>query len=139
MIESKEWQEKDWFEDGIRCLIKKGSRSLCAYFGVPKSRSFPGFNYKEMRLYVNHDLSFSRCILGEGWPKDYYWYAWDYPPNMNAWTFEALEKEVKKVACDFKKIVLFVENLILEHEKFFMEKISDELLEYLYKQYNYHN
>ena len=46
MIENKEWQEvidapighifKDWFEDDIRCLIKKAQGSLFAYLGIPE-------------------------------------------------------------------------------------------------------
>lgn len=63
MIECKEWQEvvnakyghifKDWYEHGIRCLIKQGRTSLFACLGITKSHPLAGFNCNDLPLHVN--------------------------------------------------------------------------------------
>lgn len=50
-----------------------------------------------------------------------------------------VEKDVKAVACDFKKLAIFAEKFVLKHEAFLIEKVNNELLDFLHKQYNYHN
>lgn len=121
---------KDWFEDGIRCLIMRGPASLCAYLGVPETHPLADKSYDDIPLSVHGGLTFS--CKGDGMrPTGYYWYGWDYahcndyafyydePPLANGfdhspdkkWTVDEVEKEIKSAVYDFKMLVKLAENI----------------------------
>lgn len=102
---------KDWYEDGVRCVIMRGPCALCAYVGVPVKHPLSGFDYNDIPLSVHGGLTFS----GEFTPfeslRGYWWYGWDYGHcddysfyfdkdktyyrNCKRWLIEDVEKEVK--------------------------------------------
>jgi hypothetical protein len=68
----------DWIDEDIRCLIMKGPASLCTYIGLPKDHILSGFNYNDLPLNVHGGLTFSSIGDGKVWPKNYWWYGFDY-------------------------------------------------------------
>jgi|GEM_PF-2225311 len=69
----------EWNEDGIQRLILNVSGShFTQYFGIPKYHPLAGFYYDEVPLRCHGGLTFSSEGDGGKYPKDFYWYGWDY-------------------------------------------------------------
>lgn len=69
---------RDWFDDGVRCLIMRGPAALCVYLGVSSSHPLAGHEYDDLPINCHGGLTFA----GEGddtyRPSGFYWYGWDY-------------------------------------------------------------
>ena len=111
---------KDWFEDGVRCLIMRGPAHLCAYLGVPINHPLAGYNYDEIPLRVHGGLTFADKGDGKNRPTGYWWYGWDYGHAGDAttyeielygktfgkmWTIAEVEEEVHWALYDFAMVV----------------------------------
>ena len=67
----------DVFEEGVRFIVMRGPATLCAYVGIPLEHPLAGFDYDDLTVRAHGGLTFAR--KGESaWPKDFYWYGWDY-------------------------------------------------------------
>lgn len=98
---------KDWFDEGVRCIIVRGPSSLCAYVGIPSSHPLSGFDYDEVPIRCHDGLTFS----GEGdkyRPEGYYWYGWDYGHSEDyAFYYDTILK--KKEGKDKKWLPIYIE------------------------------
>lgn len=120
---------KDWVEDGIRCVIKRGPASLCAYLGVPVGHPLANNEAENLPLRVHGGLTFGKEGDGKYFPTGFYWYGWDYahsgdyvfyydePPlsskithaSDKKWLLQEVEQEVKSTVYDFKKLMELAE------------------------------
>lgn len=118
----------EWTEDGVRCLIKRGPNSLCAYFGVPAGHPLSNIGYDDLPLRVHGGLTFSQAGDGKYFPVNHYWFGWDYchagdyvfyyddPRSTkfnhcgdHKWLLSEVQQEVKWAVYDFKKLMELAE------------------------------
>lgn len=115
---------RDWFEEDIRCIIKRSNASICAYIGVKSGHPLANHNYDDIPLSVHGGLTYA----GEGddafFPNGYYWYGWDYAhlgdyvfyyddiagtisshKDDKKWLGKEVEQEVQSAVYDFKKLM----------------------------------
>lgn len=108
----------DWMDEDVRCLIIKGTISLCAYFGIPKDHPMAGKKYNEIPLDVHGGLTFSKS--GDGIrPRGFYWFGWDYGqvgvgdclfvngltiPGKK-WKVSEIKEEMNEAIVQFKKLM----------------------------------
>lgn len=123
MIENKEWQEvcdapnghifRDWFEDGIRCLIMRGPCSLVAYVGIPKDHPLTAYGYNNIPLREHWWETYDGKYDGK---TGYYWYGWDYTRTDNKlWTVRMIEDEIKEAAGNWQNFaILMAKRLVNE-------------------------
>jgi hypothetical protein len=122
---------RDWYEDGVRCLIVRGPGSLCAYVGVPLYHPLAYQNCMDFPLNCHGRLTFGCEGDGVYRPKGWFWYGFDYshfgdyvfyndqPPlagkydhlQDKKWTVDEVEGELRCVALDFKKLMNLVESV----------------------------
>ena len=120
---------RDWYEDGVRCLIVRGPGGLCAYLGVPIDHHLSGRGYDNIPLDCHGGLTYSGEGDGKYRPKNWYWYGWDYSHSGDyafyydqdplvgkfnhgeekKWLVDEVESEVRMVVRDFKKLMTLVE------------------------------
>jgi hypothetical protein len=130
MKTAKDYQKgetiKDWIEDGIRCLLKRGPAAFCGYVGIPKDHPLAGFGYDDLPLNCHGGLTFAKLGEGKFFPEGWYFYGWDYAHlgdkctydleisidhNDKDWTDEEVEREIKSVLWDFNKLVRLAEKI----------------------------
>lgn len=68
---------RQWMQDEVACIIMRATSSLTAYVGVPIDHPMAGRLY-DLPLEVHGGLTFGRAGNDDPWPKDIYWYGWDY-------------------------------------------------------------
>jgi len=120
----------DRIEHNIRYLIMRGPVGLCAYLGISKDHPLAGKNYYDVDLGVHGGLTFSEIGDGKRWPKDFWWYGWDYshagdypfyyddPAYLGVirddyifdemskkWSIKEVEQEIKEILPEFKKLM----------------------------------
>jgi hypothetical protein len=119
---------RDWFEDGLRCLVMRGPGALCAYVGVPLDHPLAGRSYEDIPVRVHYGLTFSGEGDGKWRPKGSYWYGWDYyhcddysfyydtsPSSVlrhteyKKWMVNEVEAEIQDALYEFKKLMKLVE------------------------------
>ncbi len=121
---------EDYFDEGIRILIMRGPGSLCCYLGVPKNHPLAGFGCDDISLNCHGGLTFAGG--GENWPKDFYWYGWDYshcgdknfynlkyPRSSDesidqpeiGWTVELVKKDIWEAVDEFKRLIKLSEKI----------------------------
>ena len=120
---------KDWFDEGVRCLILKGPASLCVYLGVPLEHPLANKEYDDIPINCHCGLTFSSKGDGEYRPKEYYWYGWDYSHSGDycfyydttplttfkksddkKWLLKDVEDDMWEAVYNFKKLMRLVEN-----------------------------
>lgn len=148
MEENKTWEElvkdhesivgkpksiiyRDWFDEGVRCLIMSGGASLCAYIGVPINHPLAGFDYDNLAIDCHGGLTFSGEGDGKIWPQGYWWYGWDYAhsgdysfyndspylkgkydhSDEKKWLVEDVAKDMWSAIYDFKRQMRFAEQI----------------------------
>lgn len=125
---------KDWFDEGVRCLIIRGPNSLCAYVGVPIDHPLAGKDYDDVPLDCHGGLTFAGQGAGQPWPKGWYWYGWDYahsgdycffydkPPFIGSrydhldckkWGIKDVIDDMWHSVYQFKKLMKLVEILVI--------------------------
>ena len=67
----------DEMDEGIRFIVMRGPASLCAYAGIPLNHPLAGMEYDDLPIDAHGGLTFSEKGGGK-WPKNYWWYGWDY-------------------------------------------------------------
>lgn len=122
---------KDWFDEGVRCLILRGPSALCAYVGVPIDHPLAGFNYDDVPLRCHGGLTFSAKGDGSMRPKGFYWFGYDYghcndyafyynePGGMvlesrgedKKWMVKDVEDDMWSVVYDFKMLMKLSEQI----------------------------
>lgn len=122
---------KDWFDEGVRCLIIRAQFSLCAYVGVPIDHPLAGYHYDDIPISCHGGLTFADEGDDLYRPKGWYWYGWDYahsgdycfyydkPPLMEneyhlgekKWGVKEVEQDMWSSVYDFKKIIKLVERV----------------------------
>lgn len=115
---------KDSFDEGVRTLIMRGRRALCAYVGIPLGHPLAGHNYDDIPIPCHGGLTYA----GEGSegyrPVGFYWYGWDYAhfgdraffdfdfsssfPRQE-WLVKDVESDMWEAVYDFKKLVKLAE------------------------------
>jgi len=109
---------------GLRCLIMRGPCSLCAYIGIPLDHILANKGYDDVPLAVHGGLTYASAGDGSHFPAGLYWYGWDYAHfgdaplydpsegswglqsnNDKKWLVEDVEKELKKAAKDFIRLL----------------------------------
>lgn len=120
---------KDWEENGIRCILKRGpsvnSEYFCAYLGISPNHLLAREDYDEMPISC-HTGNFTYGKLGDGniLPVGWFFYGWDYKAHGDRfdlisfdgkdWTDEEVEEEMKSVLEDFKKLIRITEKVCLK-------------------------
>jgi hypothetical protein len=120
----------DRFDDGVRFLIMRGPFHLCAYVGCPISHPLAGLDYDSIPLACHGGLTFASAG-GEGpFPKDFYWYGWDYGhcddymiseshsssyavmnERQTKWGVKEVEDDSYSAICEFRKMMRLAENI----------------------------
>ena len=118
----------DEFDEGIRFIIMRGSASLCAYIGIPLDHPLANKNYDDLPVSAHGGLTFARKG-GEHYPKDFFWYGWDYShcndysfyydtiSTLNSlrqdkkWLIEDVIKDSWETKYDFKKLIKLAEEI----------------------------
>lgn len=119
---------KDWFDEGVRCLIIRGPASICAYVGVQADHPLAGHNYDNIPVRCHYGLTFSGEGDGTYRPKGYYWYGWDYAHSGDycfyydsaplkgfdhsddkKWGVKEVEDDMWSSVYDFKMLIRLVE------------------------------
>jgi len=130
LVEMKEQTLKDWFDDGVRCLILRGPGALCAYVGIPKDHPLAGFSYDDIPIECHGGLTYSGEGDGKLRPDGFFWYGWDYahsgdycfyydkPPIAGLrslvdkkWLVEDVEKDMWSAVYEFKKLIRLAEQI----------------------------
>lgn len=115
----------DWTEDGVRCLIKRGPASICAYLGIPIGHPMAGHDYESIPISVHGGLTFAKEGDGKYFPNGFYFYGWDYSHcgdysfyynNISTirnedkkWLLGEVQQQVKNAVYDFKKLMELAE------------------------------
>lgn len=68
----------DKYTNGVRVLVMRGPASWCVYLGVPIGHPLAGKDYDAIPLDCHGGLTFSSEGGGKTWPKDFWWYGYDY-------------------------------------------------------------
>jgi hypothetical protein len=106
----------EWEEDGIKRLILnfKGSY-FTQCLGIPKDHPLAGFHYKELPISCHGGLTFSSEGDGETYPKDFYWYCWDYGWSSGwdkNWALKEVIEDGDETFYDFKLLKEFTKKIV---------------------------
>lgn len=117
---------RDWFEDGVRVLVMRGPYHPCVYFGIPLDHPLANKHYDDLPVDCHGGLTFSGKGDGKYWPKEYFWYGYDYG-HCDDYTFsdyrDVLGKmwSIKEIVSDswcalndFKKLMRLAENIAVK-------------------------
>lgn len=117
----------DRVKNDVRCVILRGSASLCAYVGVPLSHPLAGHSYNMINLRVHGGLTYSSKGTNEPLPDNLWWYGWDYGHcddmcfyhlkdeykslswERKAWTVAEVEAELWSATYEFSKLIQLAE------------------------------
>lgn len=119
---------KDWFDEGVRCLIVRGPGSLCAYLGVPIDHPLAGHDYDNVPIECHGGLTFAGAGDDTYRPKGWYWYGWDYAHSGDycfyydtvisaglsrmgdtKWGVKEVERDMSGSIYDFRKLIRLIE------------------------------
>jgi len=120
---------RDVFDEGVRFIVMRGPASLCAYVGIPLAHPLAGRSYDDLPVRAHGGLTFA----SEGrdtWPKDFYWYGWDYAhagdysfgddyfigtdlenKTEKKWLVQDVIEDSQKTLYDFKQLVHLAEEI----------------------------
>lgn len=122
----------DSFEDGIRFIVMRGPSSWCGYVGVPLSHPLSGFHYDAIPVNAHGGLTFAsegKDVKDTSWPKDFYWYGWDYAhcgdrcvfdvergtrEDGKDWTLDEVVKDSWDTKYEFKKLMQLAEKIAIK-------------------------
>lgn len=118
----------DKTEDGLRFIIMRGPRALCAYVGIPLDHPLAGHYCEAVCVSAHGGLTFSSEGSGKYHPSGFYWYGWDYahcgdycfyydpvPSQLRSrlgdkkWLVEDVEEDSWQTIYDFKKLMVLAE------------------------------
>lgn len=70
----------DWYEDGVRCLMLRGTASMTMYVGIPETHPLAGHSYDDLPIDCHGGLTFGAKGGGSDTfrPEGFFWYGWDY-------------------------------------------------------------
>ncbi len=97
---------RDWYDKGVRILIMRGPAAWCVYLGIPEDHPLAGFAYDDLPIDCHGGLTFSaqgggtyndnnKKPIPHPWPKDFWWYGYDYAHFGDKMAFEYPD-ELKK-------------------------------------------
>lgn len=122
----------DEYVEGVRVIVMRGPVALCAYLGIPSSHPLAGYSYDDIPLQCHGGLTFGKEGDGPFWPKEFYWYGWDYGhagdratysyesplkekfslrDNEKEWTVKEVKEEARWVAYDCARLMKLAENI----------------------------
>lgn len=116
---------RDYFDEGVRCLVLRSSFHLCAYLGIPIDHPLANKSYDDIPLQCHGGLTFGDKGDGKIWPENWFWYGWDYghcddqsfykgiakefEGRGKKWTIKEVVSEINWALYDFKKLMKLVE------------------------------
>lgn len=127
----------DWFEDGIRVIIKVIRKShYSVYLGIPASHPVAGLDYDNISFIDAHGgLTYANEGDDKYLPGSLYWYGYDYAhcgdycgykivDDDKAWKLREVAKEVWTSVYELKQLMSVAEKII--NRKYELREVPGE-------------